>query len=95
MGEDVRLFWLPKAIIPLLLVMFVCVGIRVNAYGVTENRYFAIALGVWVLVVMVYLALTGQKIVILSAGLHADETSEEFILEHVHLNVLVGLKEEE
>lgn len=38
-------FLLPKVIIPLLLMMFVSIGIRVKAYGITENRYFVILLG--------------------------------------------------
>lgn len=54
-------FWLSKSILPLLVMMFISVGIRVRAYGITENRYFVIALGLWVLGIMIYLALSGPR----------------------------------
>lgn len=54
-------YYLPKAIIPLLFVMFVSIGIRVEAFGVTENRYFAIVLGIFSLVTMIYLTIKGYK----------------------------------
>lgn len=54
-------FWLSKIILPLLLMMFVSVGIRVKAYGITENRYYVIVLGLWVLGVMIYLSLSKMK----------------------------------
>lgn len=44
----------PKAILPLLLMMFLSIGKRVSQYGITENRYFVILLGVWVLMMMLY-----------------------------------------
>lgn len=46
-------FLLPKLIIPLIVMMFVSIGIRVKAYGITENRYFVIVLGLWVLGIMI------------------------------------------
>jgi hypothetical protein len=48
------IFWFPKLILPLIIMMFVSVGIRVRAYGITENRYFVLALGLWVLGIMLY-----------------------------------------
>ncbi len=48
--------YFPKWILPLLVMMFVAIGIRVRAYGVTENRYFVIAAGLWVLGCMLYLS---------------------------------------
>lgn len=45
---------LPKAILPLIVLMFFSVGIRVKAYGITENRYYVIALSLWVFGVMIY-----------------------------------------
>jgi hypothetical protein len=48
---------LPKLIIPLLVMMFISLYIRIKAYGITENRYFVLALAVWVLGVMVYFSL--------------------------------------
>lgn len=46
--------WFPKLILPALFVMFMAIGIRIQAYGVTENRYFVVALGIWALGVMLY-----------------------------------------
>lgn len=50
--------YFPKVILPLIVMMFVSIGIRINAYGVTENRYYVVALGIWVLLVMIYFSIT-------------------------------------
>jgi len=44
----------PKLLIPLLIMMFVSLGIRINAYGITENRYFVLVAGLWVTGCMLY-----------------------------------------
>lgn len=44
----------PFAIIPLLCMMFLSIGLRINQYGLTENRYFIVATGVWVLISEIY-----------------------------------------
>lgn len=44
----------PKVIIPLVIMMFFSIGIRINAYGVTENRYYVVALALWILLIMLY-----------------------------------------
>ncbi len=44
-----------KAVIPLLAMMFVSIGIRIKYYGITENRYYVLVLGLWVLGSMIYL----------------------------------------
>jgi hypothetical protein len=46
--------YFPKLVIPLLIMMFVSMGIRIKAYGITENRYFVMAAGLWVTVGYVY-----------------------------------------
>lgn len=46
----------PKLILPLLVMMFIAMGIRINAYGITENRYWVIIGGLWVTGCMLYLA---------------------------------------
>lgn len=46
--------WMPEAILPLLAMMFVSMGIRVNAYGITENRYYVLVLGIWITCIMIY-----------------------------------------
>jgi hypothetical protein len=48
----------PKIILPILVMMFVSISIRINAYGVTERRYFVIVLALWVFAVMLYLSFT-------------------------------------
>lgn len=44
----------PKILIPLLIMMFISIGIRINAYGVTEKRYFVVILGLWIFLMMIY-----------------------------------------
>lgn len=51
----------PGAILPLMVMMFVSIGIRIGDYGVTENRYFVVALGIWVSGTMIYLAIARKK----------------------------------
>lgn len=48
----------PKIILPLLIMMFISIGIRINAYGVTERRYFVVILGIWLFLIMLYLSFT-------------------------------------
>lgn len=47
----------PKTIIPLLAMMFMAIGIRIKAYGITESRYFVLVVGLWVSGVMIYYAI--------------------------------------
>lgn len=47
----------PKCILPILAMMFVAMGIRINTYGITENRYYVLLLGIWALGIMFYLFL--------------------------------------
>lgn len=44
----------PIFVLPLLAMMFVALGIRINAYGITESRYFCLLIGLWILGCMVY-----------------------------------------
>ena len=44
----------PKLVLPILAMMFVSIGLRIGQYGVTENRYYVVLLGIWVLVAMMY-----------------------------------------
>ncbi len=50
----------PKLVLPILLMMFVSMYQRVNQYGITENRYFIIVLGLWVTLIMIYFSLIKQ-----------------------------------
>ncbi|MPW24476.1 DUF4153 domain-containing protein [Alkalibaculum sp. M08DMB] len=49
--------WFPKIVIPILGMMFVSIGLRINQYGITENRYFVVLLGLWVTCIMIYYSL--------------------------------------
>lgn len=49
--------WFPKVILPVLLMMFMSIGQRINQYGITENRYYLIVLGLWVTGIMLYFSL--------------------------------------
>jgi len=53
--------YLPRLILPLLIMMFVAMGIRIEAYGVTENRYLVLAGGVWSSGCMLYCALIRKR----------------------------------
>ncbi len=48
-------------LIPLLLLLFVAVGTRVSRYGVTESRYFLIALALWLLAITLYFLLSKKQ----------------------------------
>src|SRR6185295_18817659 len=47
-----RVFYL--ALFPLVFMLFLAVGKRIEQYGVTEQRYFVTALGVWILGIALY-----------------------------------------
>ncbi|MDR7857250.1 DUF4153 domain-containing protein [Tissierella sp.] len=50
-------FWFPKIILPILFMMFMSIYQRINQYGITENRYYLVVLGLWVLGIMIYFSL--------------------------------------
>ncbi|MBZ4664287.1 MAG: rane protein [Caloramator sp.] len=63
--EDVKIAYyftkiITKIIIPLIIMMFFSMGIRINAYGVTEPRYYVIVAGIWILFVFIYWNITKQ-----------------------------------
>lgn len=47
----------PKITLPLLIMMFVSIGIRIGAYGITENRYYVVILALWVFCIMLYFSI--------------------------------------
>lgn len=47
--------YFPILILPLLGLMFVAMGVRIAAYGITENRYYVLAAALWVTGSMLYL----------------------------------------
>ena len=40
--------------------MFVSIGLRISQYGITENRYYVVLLGLWVTGIMIYFSLAKQ-----------------------------------
>lgn len=44
----------PKLILPIQLMMFISIFQRIFQYGITENRYYIVVLGLWVLGIMIY-----------------------------------------
>lgn len=47
----------PLMMLPVLVVMFFAISIRVKEYGITENRYIVIAFGIWAVLSMIYYVL--------------------------------------
>ncbi|WP_353096509.1 DUF4153 domain-containing protein [Tissierella praeacuta] len=47
----------PKIILPVLFMMFMSIYQRIAQYGITENRYYVVLLGLWVLGIMLYFSL--------------------------------------
>lgn len=63
-----EMLWLKKffqvffiLIIPLAIVLFMAVGMRISEYGVTENRYLIVLFGIWLIAVALYYLLSKQK----------------------------------
>ncbi|MDR7870826.1 MAG: DUF4153 domain-containing protein [Tissierellaceae bacterium] len=50
-------FIFPKLVIPILLMMFVSIGQRISQYGITENRYYILVLGLWITLIMLYFSI--------------------------------------
>ncbi len=44
----------PGFLLPLLAMMFLAMGIRIRAYGITESRYFVVIAGLWITGWMLY-----------------------------------------
>lgn len=47
----------PKVNLPILLMMFISIGQRIGQYGITENRYYILVLGIWVTGMMIYISI--------------------------------------
>jgi hypothetical protein len=56
--------WFYVVIIPLVVMLFFAVWRRVSEYGITEGRYLAIAVGVWLCVIVPYFILSKKKKII-------------------------------
>ncbi len=53
--------WYYRLLFPLLLLLAVAIYVRVENYGITENRYFLIALTVWLFATIVYFLFSKTK----------------------------------
>gem|GEM_PF-1429907 len=49
------------ALVPLLILLFVAIGKRIQDYGITENRYFVLTMGVWMAGISVQFALHPRR----------------------------------
>ena len=47
----------PKVVLPILLMMFLSIGQRIYQYGITENRYYILVLGIWISLIMLYFSI--------------------------------------
>ncbi|TZF85865.1 DUF4153 domain-containing protein (plasmid) [Pedobacter sp. BS3] len=48
-------------LVPLLILLFLAVGVRVKNYGITEERYFLLALAVWLGIITVYFLVSSRQ----------------------------------
>jgi hypothetical protein len=60
-------YWL---LFPLIALLFIAIGLRLDDYGITVNRYAIVVLGIWLSVVAVYFAvLRGENIKLIPVSL--------------------------
>ncbi|HPQ47775.1 MAG TPA: DUF4153 domain-containing protein [Clostridia bacterium] len=53
--------WFPRIVILPIVLLFISLGIRINAYGITANRYLLGITGVWMLGCAVYMSIVNYK----------------------------------
>lgn len=68
--------WIRKAdrimyvlLLPLLILLFLAVGIRLGDYGVTVNRYLVLVLGIWLAGICLYFSFGGRRIIVIPVSL--------------------------
>lgn len=61
-NKTAKLFrtFFPIVNLPILLMMFMSIYQRIDQYGITENRYFIVVLGLWITAMMMYFNLKKQ-----------------------------------
>lgn len=52
---------LPITLLPLVALLFFSMGTRIKSFGVTENRYYVIVLGIWILISAIYFIVNKYK----------------------------------
>jgi hypothetical protein len=53
--------WFYILLLPLTLMLFIAIGIRIGEYGVTESRYYVVLLGVWLAGISLYAIVNKNK----------------------------------
>jgi hypothetical protein len=53
--------WLYFLMVPLVIMLLLALWRRISEYGITENRYIAIGLGIWLGIIVVYFVLSRTK----------------------------------
>ncbi len=53
--------WFYFLLIPLNILLFVAIFRRINDYGITENRYFVLAIAIWNVAMIAYVLLSKKK----------------------------------
>lgn len=53
------------SLLPLLALLFIAIGTRINAYGITVERYIVAILGVWLALITLYFVFSKRKNIIL------------------------------
>lgn len=53
--------WFFVFLLPLLVVLGLSIGIRIQAYAVTQDRYFVVAFGVWALILAAFYLISRSK----------------------------------
>ncbi|MBN2559217.1 MAG: DUF4153 domain-containing protein [Clostridia bacterium] len=53
--------WFPRVVIIPIILLFISLGIRIGAYGLTMNRYLLGAAGIWMLGSMIYLSIVNYR----------------------------------
>lgn len=48
-------------LLPLLVLLFIAIFRRISDYGITENRYFVVAIAVWIFSIILYLLFSKKK----------------------------------
>lgn len=69
----------PKVMLPLMVCLLWSISIRINAYGITENRYMVVALSTWVLLCMIYLSFIKNTTSVVIVSLLAVITFISFV----------------
>jgi hypothetical protein len=60
--------WLYIVLIPLIVVLFLAVTERIGDYGIIENRYAGIALGIWLVAQVLYFLFSKSKSIKFTIG---------------------------